>query len=111
MTEYRVDLTDDQAREFENEWPHDEHKRLTDTYSTAAYALADAIRANPPKPPRMDEPGWGKKVIAHTKRLPTRRPFIRWSDGSAWAWTSREDGSNCKPWDELIDPEPYRADA
>lgn len=64
--------------------------------------VADAMDA---QKPRMDEPGWGEKVIAHTKNDPTRREFVRYSRKGLHRWIDGSDlGPHC--WDNLLDPEP-----
>jgi hypothetical protein len=82
-------------------------KRLVQVlHNNAGYsgfeAIADQIEAQT-EPARIDEPGWGEKVIAHTKEDPERRLFVHWHGASvnknAWA----DNNTTCH-WDRLIDP-------
>lgn len=107
--EYTIDLTYEQATAFEQGWQ--DHKPNRGPRYEASYVIADAIRANPPKPPRMDEPGCRLQVVASTPEKAARRGFLRLpyrcSNAQAW-WV---DGSGCyRRWDELIDPQPYESD-
>lgn len=60
-------------------------------------------------PPRMDEPGWGEKVIAHTAGDPTRREFVRYGD-LPYRWSAR-DACDGFRWDDLLDPRPVGGDS
>jgi hypothetical protein len=70
--------------------------------------LADQIEEQT-KPARIPEPGWGKKVIAHTERDKTRRQYVRFYEGDGIGailhWYGRGQRGAVK-WDDLIDPEP-----
>ena len=88
-------------------------KVATDGFDKAAYGMeawggrgplrkiADQIEKQT-KPPRMDEPGWGSIVVAHTKANLTRRRILR-TGGGVW---EDEDGRG-HMWSDLIDPEPW----
>lgn len=48
-------------------------------------------------PPRMAEPEWGERVLAHTEGNTERREFVRF-----WAaWSDRDDSYD---WADLLDP-------
>ena len=67
--------------------------------------LAAQWEAKLPKP-RMDEPAWGEKVIAHNRLLPNRRVWLRVST----LWRD-EAGALTVRWDDLIDPVPFTPEA
>jgi hypothetical protein len=97
VAEYRVELTDEQAQNI-LDW------RGGNPLAPVHGQLADAIRANPPKPPRMTEPGWQPQVIAHTNDNSRRQGFSAepWATGGQWVTVTGKRYS----WSELIDPEP-----
>jgi hypothetical protein len=92
---YEVELTDEQAQEL---------LRHQHCVSDGMSALVDAVRANPPKPPRMAEPAFGLQgyVTAHTRSNHTRRLMVR-ANLAHSLWT---DGLRTREWFDLIDPEP-----
>jgi hypothetical protein len=106
VTRYEIDLTNEQAWAMSERPPTPERP---DARYEALNIIVNAIRANPSKPPRMSEPGWGGVVIAGAHFNPTRRPFVRFlrsTDPNAGVW---HDGYGAHPslaWHELINPEP-----
>lgn len=58
------------------------------------------------KPPRIPEPEWGGRVIAHTVYDAKRAEWVRWMDEKrdehTLAWKRRDGGT--ATWDDLIDP-------
>ena len=66
--------------------------------------LAAQWEAKLPKP-RMAEPAWGEKVIAHTRLPNERRVWLR--VGAYW----RTENGATADWDDLIDPEPFTPEA
>jgi hypothetical protein len=107
MTRYEVELTDEQALAYEQTFSGDDSGGPC---TQAAYALADAIRANLPKPPRMTEPAQGGLVVAgiHGPMSQRRRWFrmahhgVGVAGGREWIceWGIRA------AWSDLDDPEP-----
>jgi hypothetical protein len=99
VSAYTVELTDEQAAAVELCWgdtPGDSAIR------SAARLLADAIRANPPKPPRMAEPGQWGVVLATLNGW--RAAWVR--DG-AGRWVQIATGTRAD-WDALADPQLVR---
>ena len=62
------------------------------------------VEAKLPKP-RMAEPAWGEKVIAHTRLPNERRVWLR--GGAYW----RTEKGALEAWDDLTDPEPFTPEA
>ena len=60
--------------------------------------------------PRMPEPGWGEKVIAHTEALLKRQTWLSVDDDPPHAslWKTRALFQYVK-WADLIDPQPWDA--
>lgn len=107
MTAYTVDLADDQADAVEQAWPADAPPAARDVYAQALYALAQSIRATraAAASPRMPEPLWGEKVIAHTGDTPDRREFLHiYGPQGGDAYQSPLGGNYS--WAQLIDPQP-----
>lgn len=98
MSDYEVTvkLTEEQARSYLDAF------RSNGPWSPVHRALADAIRANPPKPPRAEEPKGFEKVIAHILNAEPR-VYVRFAVNGECRWT---DGYNNWRWAELIDPDP-----
>jgi hypothetical protein len=64
--------------------------------------IADQIEAQV-KPPRIPEPGWGEKVIAHVKGFETmRQRWVATKNGRTQEWHS-ETGHKYH-WSDLVDP-------
>ena len=78
----------------------------TETTVRAARYIADQIEAQI-KPPRIPEPGWSEKVLAHTLDDPTPREYVRFTISrnqfSTRQWYGHG-GSQAQRWDDLIDP-------
>lgn len=57
------------------------------------------------KPPRVPEPGWGEKVIAHVRFNEDRLRWVRVDNGTKRHWSCEDDGEYDRTWEELLDPE------
>lgn len=81
-----------------------DHLLPNDLERAGFLGLARQIREQIPAKPRMDEPGWGEKVVARTKGNPERREFLHICDRGNFQWSIHE--GRVFAWTELIDPAP-----
>lgn len=105
---FEVDLTDVRPLVvLDLDWAESVPVLIAQLRGAGYVHIADQIEAQT-KPPRIPEPGWSEKVLAHTLDDPTPREYVRFTDSRnqfpTRQWYGHGGRRGAQRWDDLIDP-------